>query len=120
VVDPLAAASPQELAPGLDAVRQRAAQASAALTTSGLDPATITTLRDTATQALASGDALDGVTLETRLRDVVGPSIPADRLAAAAQAFAAAGTTDLAGLLDLGNVAPDAARDAGYGCLVSG
>jgi hypothetical protein len=109
--------APSELVQQLTAARDRAGAAVQAIRDLGVDQAAIDGLADQTQSQLSGIDQPDPVAAETaaldRLRTLVGD----ERLNAAAQAFATA-NPEPPGLFDLGEVSDNAAREAGYDCLI--
>jgi hypothetical protein len=118
VIDSLdSAPAPIELSHLLAPAKGRAHAIMDALRAAGLDDAGASAIADLVQQQLASPDDPDPVTVQTAARERLRSLIGDDRLNAAAQEFEAA-HPEVPGLFDLGDVTDDAARAAGYDCLV--
>jgi hypothetical protein len=113
VLTPYIQAAPKELAARAQPVLGRA---TAAMTATGLDPAGADDVVAAGRQAVAGSPDIDGATLQTRLQATMLQHVKQDALDAAVKEL---GPTpgDLFAFTDLGSVAPDVARTAGYTCL---
>jgi len=120
VLDALADAAPDEVVPLFGPTRDRAHAAVAALRELGLDDGMLDDQAQAVIDASAGGTEAQGgtpFTVALSRTQLLHATYGADRVNATAEAFARA-HPPLSGLFDLGHFSPEAARAAGYDCLV--
>jgi hypothetical protein len=117
-IKPLADASPQEIAPRLAPIVERARASVASLRALGLSTRDIKKLADAASDALLSPQKPDGLQVRADIVKRLEKKVDPERLRQAAEQFRT-GQADPVTLLDIGNVPPEVGVAAGYPCAAA-